>query len=1496
MMKQINFFLAIFFVWLLGMKVSAQEWTPAAPADGGTYYLYNVGMRGFLTGGANRATIAPAPVSGQTVTLQADGDNFRINCQGLRANGGTDQWMVENWDDDYVYIDVNYGHNMHMPWKFTEVDGKDKVYNVTIVGGTDDSRRLEIDSRNNGVPDLNNRAGVVPYTRSTRQSSAGGNLVGGNDQWMLVTPADYEAYINNTDRKDFTSKVGLGQTDWTGASELGNDVRVTTADGRNTGIPAFYGTSATGTKISQMVTGLDNGIYEVKVFAHSHNERADHGTAAPGGAVTGMTDVAYVFAESGDSHGQVFINARGRDPLGWTKAEYLAPYTISNVTVKNGQVTIGLGLAVANQTQWQAIQIYSLVKTGDLPLTEKIEAYETALANANTTASDAGLPAGFVAALQTVIDANSGSNAPSYTSADELDAATAALNSAIVEAETARLPYDRYNAIKADVLALDDDATAFVGDAAVDVSDADAAVNAATTIDGINNAIPLLRTAAFNFINSVNVVPGKSFDLTKILIQNFDLEDGINGWTAEGDGTWRTMLSDGGAGYGAEFYHGTRNIYQSFTDLPQGRYQATVQATWRDAQSTALYLTTAKGTQNTQIQQLVPNNNPGEQLLAMHNNPDFAKITVDNSVTDGTLTIGLKEKVFGGDCWTLFDNFQLFYTGLDYSAEEAALAEAIQNAKDAAETLDIPAPMKERLNGTETTYVASDIEASGTYTEVIAAFTNAVETINALVEEAQNYVVPFARFNQMKNAVDAIKAQTEVYTDEEGNNAQTLDADVATAVATANAAEDIETIETATSDILAAIATFIKATNIPTKYFDLTSLIVNPGFEEGRNTGWNYEYDHNGGFNWMTRDAFHCVEFFNCTYNLNQTIENMPAGYYKVQVNGQYRPNNEYAPGDHVQENVDGYLYVTGGTDVQLQVLRGNVTSITTVHQAMDNGEYLNETKAVIDEDGNLTFGIKCETQRRDYSWTLIDDFRLLYTVEDIDLFLEPYNEAFAAAQEVDTNQPMNAEEKQELLNAIAADETLNKDNIATIQDATTRLQNATATAISSIAAYAEAKLAVDRINAEMEATNVATAEVVATFSAYQTAYDEGTLTDDDASALMRRTFRDGVNRDPANTIDEYLLSAWKEGDTQMQNYDGKLYINTWSTEADVEGFTYPFYEFADGWPNSTAAHTFTATVNGLEEGDYQVDIWIRTQINGNNTAVPEGITLKVNDGPAISVEGEVSGNFRADKYSVYGQVGTDGVLTFTLDIAGASYGTWLSFKNVKYTKIENVPEIAINETETFTPKEGVAHVTLTRTFNAGAWNSLVLPFDVENVAEVFGENVQVARYTGTEENDGLYTLLFEDADKITANEPVFIYNVTQTADNTYKFQYAQIKEGEAVAIDAAGVIDFIGSYAEYIRLEAGDFYIASDNNIYKVGENAKVNLKGTRAYFHPVGDVPVKGINLAINGQTTSISAPEVGLDTVPADAEIYNLSGQRLSKPQKGLNIINGKVTLVK
>ena len=73
--------------------------------------------------------------------------------------------------------------------------------------------------------------------------------------------------------------------------------------------------------------------------------------------------------------------------------------------------------------------------------------------------------------------------------------------------------------------------------------------------------------------------------------------------------------------------------------------------------------------------------------------------------------------------------------------------------------------------------------------------------------------------------------------------------------------------------------------------------------------------------------------------------------------------------------------------------------------------------------------------------------------------------------------------------------------------------------------------------------------------------------------------------------------------------------------------------------------------------------------------------------------------------------------------------------------------------------------------------------------------------------------------------------------------------------------------------------------------------LGANRAYFEASklsGDLDVKGFALDFEDDATSIQNSKFNIQN--EEAPIYNLAGQRLNKPVKGINIVNGKKVMVK
>ncbi len=203
------------------------------------------------------------------------------------------------------------------------------------------------------------------------------------------------------------------------------------------------------------------------------------------------------------------------------------------------------------------------------------------------------------------------------------------------------------------------------------------------------------------------------------------------------------------------------------------------------------------------------------------------------------------------------------------------------------------------------------------------------------------------------------------------------------------------------------------------------------------------------------------------------------------------------------------------------------------------------------------------------------------------------------------------------------------------------------------------------------------------------------------------------------------------------------------------------------------------------------------------------------------------------------------------------------------------------------------ATVYMDRTFNANAWNTLVLPFDMtaEQVTATFGADTKLANYMGTTMNeDGTYTLNFRTTDVITANTPVFVYGAKNV--DTQTIEDVNVVEGEPVATPANAAFAFQGSYGK-MQVNADDWFISGDNNFYRA--KGTESMKATRALFRATtAEAAAKGLTISIDGEATAIQG--IVTDKADSDAPAYNLAGQRVADNYRGIIIKGGKKYLNK
>jgi hypothetical protein len=187
---------------------------------------------------------------------------------------------------------------------------------------------------------------------------------------------------------------------------------------------------------------------------------------------------------------------------------------------------------------------------------------------------------------------------------------------------------------------------------------------------------------------------------------------------------------------------------------------------------------------------------------------------------------------------------------------------------------------------------------------------------------------------------------------------------------------------------------------------------------------------------------------------------------------------------------------------------------------------------------------------------------------------------------------------------------------------------------------------------------------------------------------------------------------------------------------------------------------------------------------------------------------------------------------------------------------------------------------TLYRSLPAGQWCTLMVPFYPVNVD---------SRMIPSQFNDGVL-----DFGNVTGKDwngvPMMVKSnngvaaVTGVRNGTYGIGYGKQVSGTGVTM--------VGTYKkidaiEWSTDEVKNYVLGTDNNLHKVTSN--VALRPFRAYFTLNESNSAQGrslIYLNLDDEVTRIDGIQKE-DTV-GGAEMYNLNGQRVNAPKKGLYVV--------
>lgn len=411
---------------------------------------------------------------------------------------------------------------------------------------------------------------------------------------------------------------------------------------------------------------------------------------------------------------------------------------------------------------------------------------------------------------------------------------------------------------------------------------------------------------------NASIKPGD--DITRKIV-NPSFDSGSEGWTVkEGnpkfDGTYKNC----------EVYQGTFDIYQDITNIPDGVYELSVLAFQRVAENnvaskahdngiediTAFIYANDLETPFTSPYTYGMKENSGDDYAYTSNgetvyipnsmkgmaaatteNPNAYTVTVPMLVEGGTLRIGVREKRrpsninnSWGD-WAIWDNFRLKYIGSKGEALNAVTTPLIAKAAgllDSKMNAEVRAQLEAAKTALETEAtvpgihtLSAAIEAANTSIEAYKPLQTAIENAQTRYDENE---ASSTTSDVAKGLYNAAKTTAEnIY-----NNGTVADAEIPAAIKALNEGVTKYVIHDVIADASEA------------KPADITKVIANSDFATMSSTGWDVK---DGTMGFQANNSVEAGEFFNTTFNLQQTLVGLPAGMYRLTTQAFYRNGSD---------------------------------------------------------------------------------------------------------------------------------------------------------------------------------------------------------------------------------------------------------------------------------------------------------------------------------------------------------------------------------------------------------------------------------------------------------------------------------------------------------------------------------------------------------------------------------------------------------------------------
>ena len=671
------------------------------------------------------------------------------------------------------------------------------------------------------------------------------------------------------------------------------------------------------------------------------------------------------------------------------------------------------------------------------------------------------------------------------------------------------------------------------------------------------------------------------------------------------------------------------------------------------------------------------------------------------------------------------------------------------------------------------------------------------------------------------------------------------------------------------------------STATPTNPVDATDIILGGNFTYGATA--DYWTIDAGNRNMNGGSLINpCAESWRSTFTISQKLTGLPEGTYVIKAQAAL---SDYA---HKYDGANyPVVFANDKTSVFNEMIEADrETSMTQLSGSFTAGRYEVAPLTVeVPDDGEITLGVR---GTRNDTWCIWDNFRLIFYGFNLEALVADYENQLEGIKALKGD--MNKDVATQLSDAISADATLDKSDKTAIRAALVAIGEAREAATASIDDY---KKMADEIAAFKKNYKDGDA------TAIEEKYAAGTyVTYDEFAADLQNAKLAALGQEDGTDYTSLLVNA-----SPYANLDG------WETEGTKPNAYDTGNQNAEYW--NISGSRFYQTLKDMPAGVYTL-----TAIALTRTGMQSKVGLNGTEQQIAQVESSVVNN-RGQANSWFNAGNGINTVSVTLphggdltvwlksdDTTGDHWTVWRSF-SLSYSTIKDLIFVDAG-TEKFQATKAKAgeydDITATITGGgdlAGTKDNLKdgIRIVYENT-DALNENLYTAGFKAEAEIDDnagtVYTVKAREIDGVIKLAqglfgPNTTYNVTLKPIVYYN--YDKFCDDEAATLSA--------TYG--LTLEACDpLPMWSNGNTYPFTITTNGTVKQDIQSLVKTNTVTAKNAwGEDITAELLGIGGTATGINGVNAAANgnaIYNLAGQRVSKTQKGVYVVNGKKVAVK